>query len=190
MKKIDIKKQMFTMMLLIIAISFVIAFSVILPTIQSIRGLQKDINDTRLFLEEQSEKIQKMRRSIHSLGDIEKQIEKFRETSTVGNHELEIITKLEQIANEHNINQSLKAILYEAKTGSSAGDNLPPLLKDKNYYVFSFSSEGKYEDIIKYLRAIEQLPYYFSINSIQLSRKNDIGTISLRFDATLFIFDK
>src|SRR3989344_65936 len=65
----------------------------------------------------------------------------------------------------------------------------PSLLKGKDYYIFSFNTEGNYIDLMKYLKEIEELPYYFSINSLQLSQKNQLSPTILKFDAILFILD-
>lgn len=174
---------------IIIALSFVIGFLVIMPAVKHIRQLQNEINSTQQFLEDQYEKTQKMRRSTHNLAEIVNQVEKFKDISATEGPELEVITQLENIASEHNVDQTLKATYQEKSNIASVKASLPVLLRDKNYYIFSFYGEGKYEDLMEYLKAIEELPYYFSINSVQLSVKSDSDISTIRFDGLLFIFE-
>ena len=173
MKQINVKSKMLTITLIIIILSFIIIFFIILPTIKNIRELQKDINTTQQLLEDRYKKTQMIHRSIQDLDNIIKQTEKFKDIAITSDPELNIITRLEDIANEHNVIQTLKATLHKNDSGSANITNLHPLLKNKDYYTFSFNSEGKYEDLINYLRSIEKLPYYFSINSLGISKKNE-----------------
>ena len=189
MKQINVKSRILTMTLIIIVLSFVIVFFVILPTIKNIRGLQKDINTTQQLLEDRYKKTQRVHRSIQDLDNIIKQTEKFENISITNDPELDIITKLEDIAGEYNITQTLKATLHEKGSSSMNIPNLPPLLKNKDYYIFSFSSEGKYENLMNYLRSIEKLPYYFSVNSVSLSKKDEGSDPVLKFDALLFVIE-
>ena len=180
---------MITVTVVIIILSFVIIFLVIIPVIKNIIELRTDITGTQQFLENQYEKTQRMRRSVHNLDDILIQIEKFKNISVTSNSELQIITQLEQLANKHNVNQVLKATLKEGENKNPIIEELPSLLKGKDYYIFSFNTEGNYIDLMKYLKEIEELPYYFSINSLQLSQKNQLSPTILKFDAILFILD-
>jgi len=189
MKKINLKNQMITVTVVIIILSFVIIFLVIIPVIKNIIELRTDITGTQQFLENQYEKTQRMRRSVHNLDDILIQIEKFKNISVTSNSELQIITQLEQLANKHNVNQVLKATLKEGENKNPIIEELPSLLKGKDYYIFSFNTEGNYIDLMKYLKEIEELPYYFSINSLQLSQKSQLSPKILKFDAILFILD-
>lgn len=188
MKQINVKNQMVTMTLIIIGLSFVIGFLVILPTIKNIRQLQSDINNTQQFLEDQYEKTQRMRRSVHNLNEILSQVEKFKNVSATNGPELEIITQLERLATTYNVSQTLRATLQKNKN-TPVMNNLPALLKNKDYYTFSFQSEGEYKNLINYLKSIEELPYYFSINSIQLSKPINSNKASLKFEAILFILN-
>jgi len=85
--------------------SVAIAVIVIIPTVQDILSLEKSITETQKFLEQQYEKTQRMRRSIHSLDSIDSQMEKFKEALVQEGDELKIITELEKIAAENGIDQ-------------------------------------------------------------------------------------
>lgn len=180
---------MITMTILIGVLIFAIGFFVILPSIQTIRELKKNINDTQKFLEEQYEKTQRMRRSVHNLDDIVLQTAKFDKLSIKEGSELEIITQLEELASKHNINQTLRVTFYNASENPTQPKNLPPLLNNKNYYVFSFNNTGSYENLAKFMKSVEELPYYFIIDSIQMSKISERTDVTLRFDGILYIID-
>ncbi|MDP2692632.1 MAG: hypothetical protein Q8O88_03250 [bacterium] len=190
MKPLNIKRQMVTITLIIGVLAFIIGFLVILPAVKNIRQLKNDINSTQEFLEDQYEKTQKMRRSVHNLEDVIIKMKKFENISIRHGYELQIITELEKIATDHNIDQSLKAVLNKGNIKNSFLTDIPALLQNNDYYTFSFHSEGKYEDLLMYFKSIEELPYYFIINNLQFSHINGTLTSSLRFDAILFIIDK
>lgn len=181
---------MVTITLIIGVLAFIIGFLVILPAVKNIRQLKNDINSTQEFLEDQYEKTQKMRRSVHNLEDVIIKMKKFENISIRHGYELQIITELEKIATDHNIDQSLKAVLNKGNIKNSFLTDIPALLQNNDYYTFSFHSEGKYEDLLMYFKSIEELPYYFIINNLQFSHINGTLTSSLRFDAILFIIDK
>lgn len=189
MPQINIKKQMITMTILIGVLIFAIGFFVILPSIQTIRELKKNINDTQKFLEEQYEKTQRMRRSVHNLNDIVLQIAKFDKLSIKEGSELEIITQLEELASKHNINQTLRVTFYNASENPTQPKDLPPLLNKKNYYIFSFNNTGSYENLAKFMKSVEELPYYFIIDSVQMSKISERTDVTLRFDGILYIID-
>ena len=108
MKKINIKQQIILITISIAVISVIIAVTVIVPSIKKILVLQKDINHTQQFLEEQYEKTQRMRHSLHSLDLTIEQTEKFKEAVVKEGDELQIITELEKIADNNFIQQDLR----------------------------------------------------------------------------------
>jgi len=170
--------------------SVAIAVIVIIPTVQDILSLEKSITETQKFLEQQYEKTQRMRRSIHSLDSIDSQMEKFKEALVQEGDELKIITELEKIAAENGIDQNLRVQRIESKdikAGGPPDKKIPQVLKNKPYYIFSFTNTGRFPQHIEYIKSLEKLPYLFDIELLQFVKKESGGSVELRFNAKLYI---
>lgn len=190
MARINLRQQVLFTTIGIAVISIVIAGVIIVPAIRQILSLQTSINETQKFLEQQYEKTQRMRRSVHSLDSIILQTEKFQNTTIKEGDELRVITELEKLASDNNIEQNLRVEKIDPKENKAPTEtekNLPPILKKAPYYTFSFSNAGSFENHIEYLKELEKLPYYLNISSLQFDKKNASGLLGLRFNANVYI---
>lgn len=190
MKKINLKQQMIITISLITLFGIGIGALIILPTYRNIRELETIISSTQTYLEEQYEKTQKMKKSVHSLEVVAEQAATYEKAIVRQGDELKIITQLEDLAAGANIKQTLKVNLALGENSNPPGkeSRLPPLLRDKSSFVFSFVSEGSFENLVKYIKAIETLPYYFNIDSLQFSKNKDNNLVTLRFNGQIYIF--
>lgn len=189
MTKINVKQQIIIITIAIGLISVIIAALVIIPTIKEILSLEKNINDTQKFLEQEYQKTQRMRRSVHNLDATIEKTKKFKDAIVKKGDELLIITQLETLAANNNIEQNIRVQLADPETAkiSATQAKLPKLLQNKPYYDFAFANKGSFEDHISYMRSLEKLTYYFSINSIQWQKNEGKDNIDLRFNAKLYI---
>lgn len=191
MTRINLRQQVLFTTIGIAVISIVIAGIIIVPAIKQILSLQTSITETQKFLEQQYEKTQRMRRSVHSLDSIILQTEKFQNTTIKEGDELRVITELEKLASNNNIEQNLRVEKIDPKETkglpTETEKNLPPILKKTPYYTFSFSNVGSFENHIKYLKELEKLPYYLNISSLQFEKKTASGLLGLRFNANVYI---
>jgi len=193
MNRINLRQQMGIITGIIAVISVIIALLVIAPTVRQILSLEKSINETQKFLEQQYEKTQRMRRSVHNLDATIERTEKFNQSVVQDGDELQIITQLEKLAFENNIDQVLKVERVDPKEVKGATPNIekiPVLLRKKPYYIFSFSNTGNFEDHLRYIKDVEQLPYFLNINPIKFNKKDNSDSISVRFDAKIYITEK
>lgn len=190
MKKLNLKQQMILVIFIIALFGIGVSVLIILPTYKNIRELQTIIDGTQTYLEEQYEKTQRMKKSVHSLDVVAKQIAIYEKAIVRQGDELKIITQLEDLAVSANVKQILKVNLADGreKTLTEKEDKLPPLLRDKSSFVFSFVSEGEYENLIKYIKTIETLPYYFNTDSMHFSKNKDNNLVTLRFSGQIYIF--
>jgi hypothetical protein len=191
MARMNLKQQFLFTTISIAAVSIIIAAIIIVPTIKQILSLKNSITDTQKFLEEQYEKTQRMRRSVHSLDEIIEQTEKFQNIAIQEGDELKVITELEKLATSNNIEQSLRVQKIDPKetkgVPSEEEKKLPPVLKKAPYYTFSFSNTGNFENHISYLKELEKLPYYLNISILQFEKKGTDGILGLRFNANIYI---
>lgn len=194
MFRLDLKKQIVALTITIAVISVLIALVIIVPSVRQILALEKDITDTQTFFEQQYERSQKMRRSVHNLDSISESSEKYKNAFINEGEELPIITELEKLASKNNIDQNLRVQFVNPKdvkgVPSEETKLLPTQLRNKAYYTFSFSSTGKFDNLMEYMKKMEQLPYYFSIDSIQFDKKPDETDIGVRFNAKIFVAEK
>ena len=191
MAHMNLKQQFLFTTISIAAVSVIIAGIIIVPTIKQILSLKNSITDTQKFLEEQYDKTQRMRRSVHSLDEIIAQTEKFQNIAIQEGEELKVITELERLATNNDIEQSLRVQKIDPKEikglPSEEEKKLPPILKKAPYYTFSFSNTGDFKDHIAYLKELEKLPYYLNINALQFEKKGTDGILGLRFNANIYI---
>ena len=190
MKKIGLKQQMFIVTSAIAAFGALVGFLIILPTFQSIRDLQTLIGDTQRYLEEQYERTKKMKKSVHSLADVTEQIAGYELAVVKSGDELSIITQLEKLAVASAVSQTLKvALTDQPETKSPGAEKIPSTLRNKPFFIFSFVSEGAFNNLVKYLKTLEAMPYYFNIDSLQFSKNKDNDLITLKFSGQLYILD-
>lgn len=98
---------------------------------------------------------EKIKQANDTIGRLEKSlIEK--------NREIEFVTHLERLANDSRIVQE---------------PSLGPLRSDKNKLyqtaTLDINAQGKYQDLMRYLSALENLSYASSISSLSLNRHNE-----------------
>jgi len=82
---------------------------------------------------------------------------------------------LKNIANTHNIEQNLNASLSEGE----------------KFYQFSLLNNGTFTNHIKYLQALETLPYYMIIKDVKFEKRqnttNGFPTITLMFNGIVYV---
>lgn len=165
-----------------------VVFGAGLPAIYHILDLEQAVSLTHKQLEEQYTKTRHMRRSVNELGSVEELANKYSQMTIQPGEELDVITKLESLAQQYAILQTLQVDFTDAKPAPGGKPAKVPL----PYYSFSFACSGDFEHLFEYLNAIEQLSYYLSIDDMVWEKKkqntNDTSTaITLRFTGKIFV---
>ena len=171
----------------------VIGVLIITPTIHKILFLRSDIGIIQQELENRYEKTQKLKRSLQELEQVRDVNNKFEAAIIQPGDELRVITELEAIATNNNIEQNTDLIFVdttkEKKKDPAAKKHVLP-----QYYQFSFLNNGYFEDHINYLRALEKLPYYIIIDNLNFEKRKgdeDIKSkITLRFNGIIYVQTK
>lgn len=178
MQSLSLKKQLLLFIALISLALVGITFLIVLPAINTINQLREQIYESQRLLEERLQRTKLVKRSLQELTAIEKQMQEFKVTTFEEGEELKIITELENLAPQYNIRQTL---------------NVAPVaspVKGLQAYTFSFLNHGLFADQIKYLKALEELPYYISINSIQWEKRKgeteNGNAVTARFDGLIY----
>lgn len=182
MLRITAKQQLMALTSLATGITVAVTTLIIIPSVKSILALEKNINQTQKTLEQQYQKTQRLRRSIHELDPVLKQTEKFKQAFLESGGELSLITRLEELAAKHQVEQDLNAL--PAAETAAATQQLPP------YFVFSFFNQGAFADLVSYLNALEQLTPYLIIDHLRWEKgqrgPDSRAPVTLRFDAKVY----
>ncbi len=166
----------------IMLILLVIAGFIIIPSINYIVKLKKDINSIQLQIEDRYQQAKKLKRSLNELSNLKQTASQFKQSFLKLGSELILITELEQIAGKHHIEQNLSINLITVKE-----KNILPV-----YYQLSFLNNGLMLDHLNFLRDLEKLPYYIIINNLSIEKRkgrtgNEKSPVTMRFDAVVYV---
>lgn len=189
MQRMTVRQQIWVFIGIAAAVILLIALFVIYPAVKQIRELQTTIKDTHVFLEGRYQAIQKSKKSVAALPDIEQDVAIYSQAVIKPGLELEFITRLEKLAEKHKIDQQLSAVLADD------AKNAPKLRKQKGrpYYQFSFLNRGSFVDHMAYLRELEQSPFYLIIDRIVFEKETTTDKkeqIVMRFDGYVYAAHK
>lgn len=173
----------------IMAALLLIACAIIYPAVKNILELRGEINIIQQQLEERYEKTQKLKRSLKELSEIKSIAAEMKKTLARPGDELTIITALEKLAAEYQIDQTLNLEFIDEQKQKNE-NTIPRALPQ--YYRLSFLNNGLFNNQLSYLSALQKLPYYIIIENINLEKriqgeKKSIAPITLRFDAIIYV---
>ncbi|OGH71108.1 MAG: hypothetical protein A3C90_01375 [Candidatus Magasanikbacteria bacterium RIFCSPHIGHO2_02_FULL_51_14] len=155
MRTPSLGRQLVRFILLINAGIVILFVSVIAPSFDRIGTLGDRLEDTERMLLLYREKTHDVKKTQESVAEISKEAETYAGAVISKGDELALITRLEALAKEHRITQQLNARLVS------------PARNEQPYYEFSFKNTGLFHDQLNYLRALEQLPQYLVIPSLE-----------------------
>lgn len=168
-----------------------IGILIITPTIYKILSLRNDIGTIQQELENRYEKTQKLKRSLQELDNIKDVNNKFKTAIIQPGNELRVITELEKIAADNNIEQNTDLIFVDTTQDKKVKNADSKKYVLPQYYQFSFLNNGYFEDHINYLRALEKLPYYIIIDNLNFEKRkgeeNIKNKITLRFNGIIYV---
>lgn len=169
--QLDFKKKLLMQILLFFIVNLLIIYLVIIPTKDKILELKNLVLILRLENIERSESQKKSTAINDKLEKAEVMLGEFNKIFISQNREIEFITKLEQVANSHSINQKITL------------SNSAPI-KEIGYTktTLEINSQGSYDDVYKYLCELENLSYYYSVNFFELS--NLSGSVQKNSDGS------
>jgi len=176
---LSLQKKLVLFITAIVVVVLMIVIFIIYPTIKEIISLQKSVAATEQYLAEQYSKTQFMRRSVRELDNVLEEIKKYENYGVRKGDELTLITHLEQLADLNHIDQNLSFNYVPEKPKALSADTTKKTSSiTRPHYTLSFVNNGYYIDQLKYFRALEELPYYIIINSIQFDKPTKNTTSS------------
>jgi len=162
----SLKKKIILTSLVILIISTVIVVFIIWPTIKDIRKINQDIYNERVALEKKYLRGQLLRKTLKDFEEIKPNINKITAVFVPENKELEFITSLEKIASKNGVEQEIELQAKNIKT--EKGIKILPL---------KLLIKGNFIQVLKYLKELENLNYYFNISVLSINTQNQ--TINL-----------
>ncbi len=185
MQRLTVRQQIWTFSGIAATVILLIIIFAVYPAVIEIRTLQKTIKDTHVFLEGRYQAIQKSKKSIAALPDIEKDITLYSQAMIKTGFELAFITELETLAEAHHIDQELSVVLVDTPQPASTHR----MQKGRPYYQFSFLNRGTFVDHMAYMKELEQAPYYLIIDRIVFEKERTMDKkeqIIMRFDGFVY----
>lgn len=186
MQRLTVRQQIFLFIGISAAVLALILAFVVYPAVQHILELQKTIKETHTFLENRYQSIQKAKKSVAALPDVEEDAALFEKAVLAKGEELAFITQLEKLAERHRIDQELSAVFIDdAKKQVKLRRQ-----KGRPLYQFSFLNRGSYQDHMNYLEELERSPYYLFIDRIvfekETKNQEKKDQIVVRFDGYMY----
>lgn len=184
MSKLSVQKQI-TLNIVIGTIGLVLILVFIIMYIGKINNLQIVIENSHDRLEEDIFKASHLKKSLKDTNRLDEVNEICNEgTVDISSDEkkIQFLTDLENLAEQYDLTQDLKI-----SDQSTSDDEI-----DLNYYTISFNSFGSFDNLIRYIRALESEPYYIIIDSTKWNYVSDAevdtGT-SLVFSGKIYVRD-
>ncbi|PIR76256.1 MAG: hypothetical protein COU32_03225 [Candidatus Magasanikbacteria bacterium CG10_big_fil_rev_8_21_14_0_10_42_10] len=174
--RLSLKKQFYIISSTLFLGSLLLGVFIIYPTLKRMFMVSDDIKGIQQELEQEYNSTQAMRRTLRELDSISQEVESYKDIAMPYGDELTIIEKLEALATNHNLRQTLGA----------TRSNIPDPTVGLPYYTFSFVLNGSFEDLFSYIQTLEAQSYYVLIDGIKIQKATDAGQATLRFDARIY----
>ncbi|MFA6548114.1 MAG: hypothetical protein WCT11_04205 [Candidatus Magasanikbacteria bacterium] len=175
--KLNTEKKTLIILAFFSITTLIVIFGVIFPTIRYIKNLEQETNVLREYLEKKYENTKAIRTSKKKIEEIESIVAKYPDYLFYHGDELKLITSLENLANNNHVTQKL------------VNSNLDKLGETVN---LSLTIDGDYQNIIKYLSALEKESFYFTITNLQISsafnqQNNNLNATTMNLDLILYV---
>ncbi|MBI4427368.1 MAG: hypothetical protein HY569_02725 [Candidatus Magasanikbacteria bacterium] len=195
MQRLTLTQKILLTLGLIVAVLLAILGGIIYPVARKIYRLQKEINQVEAELEKRYENSQKLKRTIKEMDGITKNTNQLSQAMIAAGGELSMITELENLAEKNHITQNLevafKEIKAEAPRAAEASGEGAPRAGLTHFYLLNFSNQGEFADHVRYLAALEKMPFYLITDSIKWEKskedKTGKSTISLNFSGIIYV---
>ncbi len=168
MKKKNPTLKLFASSFIIILISTAIVVFIILPTVNYIKNLKNDIQKIEQESSDQYQKIKLLKKSIAELPTVREKAKLFEQSMIDKNDAVKLIQELEDLAISKGVTQSLN--IKDGKDDS---------------FILDFRINGSFFETLQYLHALEHLPFYVIIDSVNWNKINS-EEVSISFSATIF----
>lgn len=151
---------------------------IIIPTVQDIQTINRNIISEKENLELKFKKGQYMKKVMEDLKNIEPNVTALRSVYLRKGEELDFITTLEKISEKFNLESDINIIQDQARESSDGLQELG----------IEIQLDGSYEHTLRYLTELEQLDYYTTIHSLEISStEKNTGRVKSKLRGKIYI---
>jgi len=172
----DAKKKFLLYFGIVVIICAAIVYFVIIPTTNDIKQISDKIYNEKVDLEKRYIKGQLIKKLVEDFKKIKPQQEKLELIFIKEGTELNLITKLENLASTNNVDLEINL------------ENIRELNKLQSMQL-QLSIDGNYLDTIAYLNDIERLNNYYNLDTIRVNTigQKSNGYVNLLLQGDIFI---
>ncbi|MDO8668064.1 MAG: hypothetical protein Q7K35_03125 [bacterium] len=157
-QKFSLKNKIIVMIVGFVLIIFGLIYFIVVPTIEDIQTMSQKIEEQMVDLEKKYIKGSSLRQLTENLKKIEPKLSSLDQIFINKNRELEFITTIENEANNSQVSQ---------KINLSSPKNIENQELQKNN--LQLSTNGNFNNQLKYLINLESLSYYINVKSLELT---------------------
>lgn len=154
---IGVRNKMIIHSAVYIAALVALALFVIVPAVSKSRMMSQEIHKQEIYLEKLYQRGQLLKKVKRQLAEVRPLIEQLSQGFVNPDQSVKFISSLEKIAQDNELVQKIE-VGTEEKIRADNYEVLPVRLILK----------GNFVDLVKYLRQLEQMEYYFNINSLSV----------------------
>lgn len=135
---------------------FVLIFFVFLPNVNKIKIIEQTITDKKLEFQRKADRLMQVPKVVLNLNEMEPRVNKIADNLIKKDEEINFITTLENLANEHGV---VARMSIGEKKQAGKFQKAP----------MQIFTQGEYYGLLEYLRSLEAIKYYSNITSIEFS---------------------
>jgi len=165
-KNFNTKQKISNTSFLTLLFVLLIVYFVIFPSLDNIKDKKNEIIAEKIKIEKNKIYQLTSKNQENQLKNIETDLEKIEQIYINRNKELEFITTLEGLAKTNNVEQKID-ILFARETKKEEISEIP----------ISLSATGNFENILSYLRNLNNLPFLINVDLINLEKISNEATI-------------
>jgi Tfp pilus assembly protein PilO len=157
-QKLSLRNKIIATLVLFILIIFALIYFIVVPTIEDIKTMSKQIEEQKIDLETKYVKGNNLRQLTEDLKKIEPKLNLLDQIFINKNRELEFITTLENEANKSQVSQKINLNSPQATENQQFKKNSLQLI-----------TRGGFNKQLKYLMNLESLDYYINIKLLEIA---------------------
>lgn len=167
-KKINIRKKIFFNIFWAVIFLFALSYFIILPDYRELKKISAETEDIKKNMEAQCEGMISQKNLIKDYQEAKSQIHLLDSFFIKKEDSDNFVDSLEELALKNNVRQNA-SLLTEGAIQKNFYSRVP----------LRISASGSVDDILNYLRDLEEFSYYLSISKVEIS-ENNIKSVSGR----------
>lgn len=164
-------------------VTLAVAGAVGVPSVFSIKALQREINSAQIAIDERVAMFRYLRKAAAELDTTTQRMTALSKVAVMGGHELEFITALEEAAAASGVEQDIGLNTANQKEISS-WERIAPL---------QLQVKGSYAQVRDYMVRLERMPYLIDIRSFSIQRvgkEDEASAVYASLSATVYMISE